>query len=116
LLNHGHQTKLPAIDPPPKLAGSNEYGWSFVPITSQNMGPLHGIPSVPCEGGHLVLTVQTGPLLTTLSNPINLGASSGAQITSPISLQTSNICKAQRASKKIIELEMQRRKADGRKP
>jgi hypothetical protein len=106
---------LLAIDPPPKLAGSSEYGWSFVPTTSQNMGPLHGIPSVPCEGGHLVLTIQTSPRLTTLSN-LSLGASSGAQITSPISLQTSNIRKAQQASKKIVELEMQRWKANGRNP
>jgi len=68
---------LLAIDPLPKLVGSSEYGWSFMPITSQNMGPLHGIPSVPCEGGHLVLIIQTGPHLTTLSNP-NLGASNGA--------------------------------------
>jgi len=106
---------LLAIDPPPKLAGSNEYGWSFMPTTSQNMGPLHGIPSVPCEGGHLVLIVQIGPCVTTLSNP-SLGASNGAQITSPISVQTSNIHKVQRVSKKIVELEMQCRKLDGKKP
>jgi hypothetical protein len=91
-LNYGHQTKLPTIDPPPKLASSSEYGWSFMPTTSQNMGPLHGIPNVSCEGGHLVLTIQTGLRLTTLSNP-SLGASNGAQITSPISVQTSNIHK-----------------------
>ncbi len=92
-LNYGHQTKLPTIDPPPKFANSNEYGWSFVPTTSQNMGPLHGIPSVPCEGGHLILIVQISPRLTTLSN-LSLGASSGAQIISPITFQTSNIHKA----------------------
>jgi len=79
------------------------------------MGPLHGIPSVPCEGGHLVLTVQIGPRLTTLSNP-SLGASNGAQITSPTSVQSSNMCKVQRVSKKIAELEMQRQKVDGKKP
>jgi len=106
---------LPTIDPPPKLVGSSEYGWSFVPITSQNMGPLHGIPSVPCEGGHLILTIQIGLRLTTLSNP-GLGASNGVQITSPINFQISNIRKAQRASKKIVELRMQRWKVDGRKP
>jgi hypothetical protein len=33
-LNYGHQTKLPTIDAPPKLNGSNEYGWSFMPTTS----------------------------------------------------------------------------------
>jgi hypothetical protein len=104
-LNYGHQTKLLAMDPPPKLAGSSEYGWSFMPTTSQNMGPLHGIPSVPCEGGNLVLTVQIGPPLTTLSNP-SLRASNGAQITSPISDQTSSICKVQRVSNKIVELEI----------
>jgi hypothetical protein len=76
-LNYGHQTKLHAINPPPKVVGSSEYGWSFVPTTSQNMGPLHGISSVPCEGRHLVLDVQAGPCLTTLSNP-SLGASNGA--------------------------------------
>jgi len=58
------------------------------------MGPLHGILSVPCEGGHLVLTIQTGPHLITLSNP-SLGASNGAQIISPISVQISNIHKVQ---------------------
>ncbi len=93
-LNYGHQTKLHAMDPPPKFASSSEYGWSFMPTTSQNMGPFHGIPSVPCEGNHLVLTVQSGPHLITLSNP-SLGASNGAQITSPISVQTSNIRKVQ---------------------
>jgi hypothetical protein len=56
------------------------------------MGPLHGIPIVPCEGGHLVLNIQTGPHLTTLSN-FSLGASNGAQITSPINVQISNIRK-----------------------
>ncbi len=93
-LYYGHQTKLPAIDPPPKLASSSEYDWSFMPTTSQNMGPLHGIPSVPCEGGHLVLTKQTSPRLTTLSNP-SLDASNGAQIISPISVQINNIRKVQ---------------------
>jgi hypothetical protein len=29
-----YKTKLPAIDPPPKLAGSSEYSWSFMPTTS----------------------------------------------------------------------------------
>jgi hypothetical protein len=103
--NYGHQTKLPTIDPPPKVASSSEYGWSFMPTTSHNMGLLHGIPSVTCEGGHLVLTVQIDPHLTTLSNP-SLGASNGAQITSPISVQTNNISKVQWVSKKIVELEM----------
>jgi hypothetical protein len=70
------------------------------------MGPLHGIPSVPCEGGHLVLIVQIGPHLTILSNP-SLGASNGAQITSIIDVQTSNIRKVQQVSNKIVELEMQ---------
>jgi hypothetical protein len=79
------------------------------------MGPFHGIPSVPCEGGHLTLTIQTSLHLTTLSNP-SLGASNRAQITSPISVQISNIRKAQRVSNNIIELEMQRRKAYGKKP
>jgi plastocyanin domain-containing protein len=53
--------------------------------------------------------------LTTLSNP-TLGASNAAQITSPINFQTSNIHKAHQASKKIVELEMQRQKVDGKKP
>jgi hypothetical protein len=107
--------KLLAIDPPPKLVGSIEYGWSFMPTTSQNMGLLHGIPSVPCEGGHLVLIVQIGPRLTTLSN-LSLGASNGAEIISPISVQTSNICKVHRVSKKIVKLEMQHQKINGKKP
>jgi len=45
-----------------------------------------------------------------------LGASNGVQIASPISFQTSNIRKAQRASKKIVELKMQHWKTNGRKP
>jgi hypothetical protein len=51
------------------IVGLGEYGWSFMLITSQNIGLLHGIPSVPCEGGHLVLNLQAGPHLTTLPNP-----------------------------------------------
>jgi hypothetical protein len=67
------------------------------------MGPLHGIPNMPCDGGHLILIVQTSLRLTTLSNP-NIGANNGAHITSCISVQISNIRKAHRISKKKKKL------------
>ncbi len=99
------QNFLPLTHLPSLLVQVNMVGWSFMPTTSYNMGPLHGIPNVPCEGGHLVLIIQTSLHLTTLSNP-SLGVSNGAQIISPISVQTSNICKVQQVSKKIIVLEI----------
>jgi hypothetical protein len=63
--NFGHRPKLPTIHLATRLASSSEYGWSFMPTTSPNMGPLQGIPGMPCEGGHLVLTLQINPHLAT---------------------------------------------------
>jgi len=64
-----------------------------MPTTSPNMGHLQGIPSVPCEGGHLVLTLQVSPHLATFLG-LSLGASNGAQTTLPNTIQTRDVHKA----------------------
>jgi hypothetical protein len=72
-------TKLPTIHPPPNLVGlvsSSEYGCFFMPTTSLNMGHLQCIPSMPCEGGHLVLTLHASLHLATFIGP-SLGVSNG---------------------------------------
>ncbi len=63
------------------------------------MGPLQGIPSVPCEGGHLVLTLQASLHLATFLGP-SLGVNNGAQTTSPNTIQTRDVHKALLVSKK----------------
>jgi hypothetical protein len=71
-----------------------------MPTTSPNMDPLPGIPSMPCEGGHLVLTLQASPHLATFFGP-SLGASNGAQTTSPNTIQTEDVHKALSFQKNI---------------